>query len=50
MPAATQTTLLIAAADTTGDAPAVLRAAAGLGLAPDALDPAEAASLVRIVG
>jgi DNA-binding CsgD family transcriptional regulator len=50
LPQAAQTALLIAAADTTGDAPAVLRAAAGLGLAPDALDPAEAAGLVWIAG
>ena len=49
-PQAAQTALLIAAADTAGDAPAVLRAAAGLGLAPDALDPAEAAGLVWIAG
>ena len=45
-----QTALLVAAADTTGDLPAVLRAAAGLGLPPDALDPAEGAHLVRITG
>ena len=50
LPQAAQTALLIAAADTAGDAPAVLRAAAGLGLAPDALDPAEAAGLVWIAG
>src|SRR5262249_8625291 len=50
LPDATQTALLIAAADTTGDVPAVLRAAAGLDLPSDALDPAEAAGLIRIVG
>ncbi len=50
LPDAAQTALLIAAADTTGSAPAVLRAAAGLRLDPDALDPAEAAGLIRIAG
>jgi hypothetical protein len=45
---ATQTALLIVAADTSGDVLAVLRAAAELGLPPDALDPAEAAALVRV--
>jgi DNA-binding CsgD family transcriptional regulator len=47
---AAQTALLVAAADTTGDVPAVLRAAGGLGLPPDALDPAEAAGLIRVTG
>jgi DNA-binding CsgD family transcriptional regulator len=50
LPQAAQTALLIAAADNTGDAPAVLRAAAGLQLAPDALDPAQQAALIRITG
>jgi hypothetical protein len=50
LPVTAQTALLIAAADTTGDVPAVLRAMAGLGLPPDTLDPAEGAALVRIPG
>jgi len=50
LPHAVQTALLIAAADNTGDAPAVLRAAAGLQLPPDALDPAQQAALIRISG
>jgi len=45
-----QTALLIAAADTTGDMPAVLRAMAVLELPVEALDPAEGAGLVRISG
>ena len=43
-----QTALLIAAADNTGDAAAVLRAAVTLGLPADALDPAEGSGLIRI--
>jgi len=50
LPETAQTALLIAAADTTGDMPAVLRAMAGLGLPVDALDPAEGAGLARISG
>jgi DNA-binding CsgD family transcriptional regulator len=50
LPETAQTALLIAAADTTGDMPAVLRAMAGLGLPVDALDPAEGAGMVRISG
>lgn len=50
LPQEAQTALLIVAADTSGDIPAVLRAAAELGLAPDALDPAESAALVRVTG
>ena len=50
LPVDTQAALLIAAADDTGDAPAVLRAAAGLGLPPDALDPAQRAALIRVTG
>jgi DNA-binding CsgD family transcriptional regulator len=50
LPQTAQTSLLIAAADTTGDMPAVLRAMARLGLPVDALDPAEGAVLVRISG
>ena len=37
-----------AAADTSGDVEAVLRAAAELGLPPDALDLAEDAALIRV--
>ena len=48
LPGATRTALLIAAADTSGSASAVLRAAAELRLDPDALDPAETAGLIRI--
>lgn len=50
LPETGQTALLIAAADTTGDVPAVLRAMAGLGLPFDALDAAEGTDLVRISG
>jgi DNA-binding CsgD family transcriptional regulator len=50
LPAAAQTALLIAAVDNTGDAPAVLRAAAGLQLPPDALDPAQQTGLIRVTG
>ncbi len=50
LPDATQTALLIAAADETGDLATVLMAAATLGLARDALDPAELAELIRISG
>ncbi|MBY8884959.1 AAA family ATPase [Streptomyces sp. PTM05] len=50
LPAATQTLLLLAAAEENGD-PEVLRRAAGhLGLAIDDLGPAEDAGLVRLVG
>ena len=42
--------LLIAAADNTGEVPAVLRAAAGLRLPADALDPAQQAGLVQVTG
>ena len=48
LPEAAQTALLVAAADTTGDAPAMLRAVTGLGLPLDALDAAEGAGLIRI--
>jgi hypothetical protein len=48
LPAAAQAALLVAAADTTSDLSAVLRAVAGLGLPPDSLDPAEGAGLIRI--
>jgi len=50
LPETAQAALLIAAADTTGDMPAVLRAMAGLGLPLDALDPAEGTALIRISG
>jgi DNA-binding CsgD family transcriptional regulator len=50
LPRHAQTALLIAAADNTGDAPAVLRAAAMLQLPADALDPAEGSGLISITG
>jgi DNA-binding CsgD family transcriptional regulator len=50
LPGAAQTALLIAAADNSGDAPAVLRAAATLQLPADSLDPAEKAALIRVTG
>jgi AAA ATPase domain len=50
LPQAAQRALLVAAADTTGDVPAVLRAVAGLGLPADALDPAEGEGLIQIAG
>src|SRR5215468_2821610 len=48
LPAAARTMLLLAAADDTGEAGMVLRAAGGLGLDASALGPAEAARLVRV--
>ena len=50
LPPTAQTALLIAAADNTGDAGVVLRAAAGLQLPADALDPAQQADLIRASG
>src|SRR5215468_9456160 len=50
LPQAAQDALLIAAADNTGDAAAVLHAAAALQLPPDALDPAQRAALIRVTG
>jgi hypothetical protein len=50
LPPLAQTALLIAAADNTGDAPTVLRAATGLQLPPDALDAAQRAALIRVTG
>jgi DNA-binding CsgD family transcriptional regulator len=50
LPGDTQTALLVAAADNTGDVAAVLRAAAGLQLPADALDPAQQAALIQITG
>jgi tetratricopeptide (TPR) repeat protein len=47
LPPAAQTLLLLVAADDTGSLATVLDAAATLGVQPDALEPAEAASLVR---
>ena len=47
LPDDTQTVLLIAATDNTGDLATVLRAAAGLGLTAGALDPAERVGLIR---
>ncbi|MFC9325102.1 AAA family ATPase [Kitasatospora sp. NPDC057015] len=48
LPAGTQTLLLVAAAEETGDLATVLTAAAALGAGPDELAPAERAGLVRI--
>ena len=50
LPPAAQTALLIAAADNTGDAPTVLRAATGLRLPSDALDAGQRAALIRVTG
>jgi len=50
LPAAARTMLLLAAADDTGEAATVWRAAGGLGLDAGALGPAEAARLVRVRG
>jgi hypothetical protein len=50
LPGAAQTALLIAAADNTGEVPAVLRAAAELKLPADALDPAQRAGLIQVTG
>ncbi|NMO50026.1 AAA family ATPase [Actinoplanes sp. TBRC 11911] len=47
---AARTAVLLAAADNTGDTAVVLRAAARLGLPPDALDAAETAALIRTDG
>jgi DNA-binding CsgD family transcriptional regulator len=47
LPAETQRLLLVAAAEPVGDAALFLRAAAGLGIAVDALAPAEAAGLIE---
>lgn len=48
LPDATQRLLQVAAADDTGDSASILRAARVLGVAPDALAPAERARLVRV--
>ncbi|HEX8004954.1 MAG TPA: AAA family ATPase [Trebonia sp.] len=50
LPRTTQTALLIAAVDNTGDLAAVLRAMAGLQLPAEALDPAESAGLIGTAG
>ena len=50
LPAPTQTMVLIAAADDTGDVATVVSAAAELGVAAEALDPAEATGVVRTDG
>jgi DNA-binding CsgD family transcriptional regulator len=50
LPEPTRTALLIAAAEEAGELAVTLRAAAELGLPPDALDPAEEAGLVRTDG
>jgi DNA-binding NarL/FixJ family response regulator/tetratricopeptide (TPR) repeat protein len=50
LPEATQTLLLLAAADTADDLGTVMRAAALLGIDESAVDAAVAASLVRVVG
>ena len=50
LPEPTRAALLIAAAEEAGELAVTLRAAAELGLPPDALDPAEEAGLVRIDG
>jgi DNA-binding CsgD family transcriptional regulator len=48
LPEVTQTLLLVAAADDTTDPAVVFRAAAGLGVGPDALEGAEQAGLARV--
>jgi DNA-binding CsgD family transcriptional regulator len=48
LPEATQRLMLLAAAEPLGDAALVLRAGRSLGIAPDALRPAEAAQLLDI--
>jgi DNA-binding CsgD family transcriptional regulator len=50
LPEPTQTLLLVAAADDTGEASTVLRAAAQLNVGPEALDAAEAAGLASMRG
>ncbi|MFW3168863.1 LuxR C-terminal-related transcriptional regulator [Geodermatophilus sp. CPCC 206100] len=50
LPDSTRTLLLVAAADDTGSAGTVLRAAAELGIDPEAMAPAEALDLVTVAG
>jgi DNA-binding NarL/FixJ family response regulator len=50
LPEETQTLLLVAAADDTGEISTVLDAAAQLGVGPEALDAAEQAALARVRG
>ena len=50
LPQATQTLLLVAAADDTADPAVVFRAVADLGVQPEALEPAEQAGLARVDG
>jgi DNA-binding CsgD family transcriptional regulator len=50
LPQATQTLLLVASADDTADPAMVFRAAADLGVQPDALEPAEQAGLAKVDG
>jgi DNA-binding CsgD family transcriptional regulator len=50
LPQATQTLLLVAAADDTADPAVVFRAAADLDVQPEALEPAEQAGLARVDG
>lgn len=50
LPQATQTLLLVAAADDTADPAVVFRAAADLDVQPEALEPAERAGLAKVVG
>ena len=50
LPETTQTLLLVASADDTADPAVVFRAAADLGVQPDALEPAEQAGLAKVDG
>jgi DNA-binding CsgD family transcriptional regulator len=50
LPAATQSLLLVAATDDSGDLTTILDAAARLGVAAEALDDAERAQLIRVRG
>jgi hypothetical protein len=50
LPQATQTLLLVASADDTADPAVVFRAAADLGVQPEALEPAEQAGLAKVDG
>jgi DNA-binding CsgD family transcriptional regulator len=50
LPQATQTLLLVASADDTADFGVIVRAAADLGVQPDALEPAEQARLTKVDG